>query len=295
MSDAFDLANARCVKELLAASGLRPQHHLGQNFLVDRKARDRILAAVDPQPDDVVLEVGPGPGVLTRALSERVAQVVAVEIDRHMVVLLRQILADRPNAEVIHGDAMEVDLAALLAGRLQPGARAKVAANLPYYITSPLLFRFLEEALPLSRIVVMVQKEVADRMVAAPGGKDYGALSVAVQYYTQPRVVARVPRGAFWPPPEVDSAVVAMEVREHPPVVAPRAAFFAAVKAAFGQRRKTLLNALAGGLHLAKEEVEAALGEAGIDGGRRGETLALHEFAALARALATRLPGTDLV
>lgn len=285
MDDALDLASARSIKELLSARGLRPQQRLGQNFLVDKKALERIVAAVDPQPDDVVLEIGPGPGVLTRAISRRVAHVVAIELDRSMVDLLGQTLADRANVQVVQGDAMKADLAALLAPHLRAGQRAKVAANLPYYVTSPLLFRLLEEPLALSRIVVLVQKEVAERMVAPPGGKVYGALSVAVQYYTEPRLVAKVPGGAFWPPPDVDSAVVALEIRPEAPVAAPRAAFFATVKAAFGQRRKTLLNAVSAGLGLPKERVDAALDRAGLDPSRRGETLTLAEFAALARAL----------
>lgn len=285
MDELPDLSSVRSLKELLAARGLRPRQRLGQNFLVDRKALARIVAAVDPQPEDVVLEIGPGPGVLTRALSRHAARVLAVELDEQMVALLGQTLADRPNVQVVHADAMKVDLAVLLGAHLPPGRRGKAAANLPYYITSPLLFRLLEESLPLSRIVVLVQREVADRMVAPPGGKEYGALSVAVQYYTEPRLVARVPRGAFWPVPEVDSAVVAMEVRARPAVAAPPALFFAAVKAAFGQRRKTLLNAVSAGLNRPREQVEAALAAAGLDPGRRGETLTLAEFAALARAL----------
>lgn len=282
----LDLASPRTLKELLGARGLRPRKGLGQNFLVDRRALAAIVAAVDPTPQDVILEIGPGPGVLTRALCQRAGRVVAVEVDQHMVSLLEETLAGCGNVQVVWANALEADLAALLAAHLAPGQRAKCAANLPYYITSPLLFRLLEEDLPLARIVVMVQREVAQRMVAPPGSPDYGALSVAVQYYTEPRLVARVPRGAFWPPPEVDSAVVAMEVRLHPPVDAPRQALFAVVRAAFGQRRKTVANALAGGLGLDRAAVEVALAAAGVDPGRRGETLSLAEFAAIARALA---------
>ncbi|MFO7172851.1 MAG: 16S rRNA (adenine(1518)-N(6)/adenine(1519)-N(6))-dimethyltransferase RsmA [Bacillota bacterium] len=273
------------LKALLERHGLRPQHRLGQNFLVDRGTLAKILAAVAPAEAPLILEIGPGPGILTAALAEAAPRVLAVEIDRGMVALLRETLGHLPNVEVIHGDALKVDLRSLLAERLQPGQKARVAANLPYYITSPLLFRLLEEDLPLDRIVVMVQREVALRMVAAPGSREYGALSVAVQYHTVPRVVARVSRGAFWPPPEVDSAVVALEVREQPAVSVPRRLFFAVVRAAFQQRRKTLANALAGGLGLERAWVEERVAAAGIDPSRRGETLSLEEFAAVARAL----------
>lgn len=281
----LDLSSARTVKELLARHGLRARHGLGQNFLVDQRALDRIVDAVDPQPGALVLEIGPGLGVLTRAVAERGARVLAVEIDPGMVSVLGETLTGLDQVEVVHGDVMEADLPGLLSARLGPGERARVAANLPYYITSPVLFRLLEHDLPLSRIVVMVQREVAVRMVANPGGKDYGALSVAVQFYTRPSLVTTVSRGAFWPPPEVDSAVVAMEVYEQPPVDAPRRDLFRVVKAAFGQRRKTLLNALSAGLDLPKDRLEPALREAGVDPGRRGETLSLPEFAAVARAI----------
>lgn len=257
---------------------------------MDRGTLAKILAAVAPAEAPLILEIGPGPGTLTAALAEVAPRVVAVEVDRGMVALLRETLGHRTNVEVIHGDALKVDLRSLLVERLQPGQKARVAANLPYYITSPLLFRLLEEDLPLDRIVVMVQREVALRMVAAPGSREYGALSVAVQYHTVPRVVARVSRGAFWPPPEVDSAVVALEVREQPAVAVPRRLFFAVVRAAFQQRRKTLANALAGGLGLERAWVEERVAAAGIDPGRRGETLSLEEFAAVARAIGPAVP-----
>lgn len=284
----LDLTSVRTVKELLAGQGMRPRHGLGQNFLVDRRALDRIVAAVDPQPGELVLEVGPGLGVLTRALAGQGASVLAVELDAGMVALLAQTLAGWDGIRVIQGDIMAVDLRRLLAEALPPGGRAKVAANLPYYITSPVLFRLLEEELPLSRIVVMVQREVAERMVAPPGGKEYGALSVAVQYYTEPALVARVPAGSFWPSPEVDSAVVALQVRTSPPVKCPHDQFFAVVKAAFGQRRKTLLNALSAGLGIPKDQLEPMVRAAGIDARRRGETLTLAEFAALSAQVFSR-------
>lgn len=253
------------------------------------------MEAVAPAPDELVLEVGPGLGVLTRALATQGARVVAVELDRGMVQVLSETLAGlEDRVQVVQGDVLAVDLEGLVRPRLPPGGRAKVAANLPYYITTPILFRLLEQDLPLQRIVVMVQKEVADRMVAGPGGKDYGALSVAIRFFTRPTIVTRVSSGSFWPPPEVDSAVVALEVHEQPPVSAPRQELFKVVKAAFGQRRKTLLNALSAGLGVPKDKLAPVLQAAGIDPGRRGETLSLEEFATLTRAIGS-VGGTHIL
>jgi len=282
----LDLSNPKTLKAIMAAYGIRPQHKLGQNFLTDARVLEQIVAACELSPDDLVLEIGPGLGSLTQRLAEAAGRVLAIELDRNLVTILQRTVVEAyPNVEIVHGDAARIDLHRLLTERMEPGHKAKVAANLPYYITTPLVLRLLEEPLPLEQIVVMVQKEVADRMVAPPGGKEYGALSVAVQYYTEPQVVTRVSRGAFLPPPEVDSAVVRMKLRPEPPVDADRRAFFAVVHAAFGQRRKTLLNALAAGLGLEKQPLSAALEEAGVAATRRGETLSLEEFAAIARKL----------
>lgn len=281
----MDLSSPSALKQIMAAHGIRPQHRLGQNFLTDSRTLDAIVAATDLGPDDLVLEIGPGLGTLTQRLARTAGRVLCVELDRNLVEILKEtVQAAHPNVEVVQGDAGQVDLHKLLIERLSPGRRAKVAANLPYYITTPLVMRLLEEELPLDQIVVMVQKEVADRMVSPPGSKEYGALSVAVQYYTEPRIVTKVGRGAFLPPPDVDSAVVGMRVRPEAPVEAPRTGFFRVVKAAFGQRRKTLSNALTG-LGMEKAAVQEALNLAGIDPARRGETLSLEEFASLARIL----------
>lgn len=283
----LDLSSPGTMKALMTAHGIRPQHKLGQNFLTDARVLDGIVAAAGVQPDDLVLEIGPGLGPLTQRLAMAGARVVAIELDRTLVEILKKTVVEQhPNVEVIQGDAARVDLKALLGERLAPGQKARVAANLPYYITTPLVMRLLEEELPLEQIVVMVQREVADRMVAPPGGKDYGALSVAVQYYTEPQIAIKVSRGAFLPPPEVESAVVSMRVRTTSPVDAPRADFFRVVKAAFGQRRKALSNALMS-LGLDKQQVNAALQAAGVDAGRRGETLSLEEFAAITRAVSS--------
>lgn len=281
----MDLSNPSVLKQVMAAHGIRPQHRLGQNFLTDGRTLDAIVAAADLGPDDLVLEIGPGLGTLTQRLAKAAGRVLCIELDRNLVEILKTtVQAEHPNVEVIHGDAGQVDLHKLLQERLTPGRRAKVAANLPYYVTTPLVMRLLEEDLPLDQLVVMVQKEVADRMISPPGSKEYGALSVAVQYHTEPRIVTRVGRGSFLPPPEVESAVVGMKIRQQPPVEAPRAGFFRVVKAAFGQRRKTLGNALTG-LGLDKVVIQEACSRAGIDTSRRGETLSLEEFAALARNL----------
>ncbi len=270
----------------MAANGIRPQHRLGQNFLVDVKVLDRIVEAANPSSDDLVLEIGPGFGALTERLAGAGGRVLAIELDRKLVQILGKTLqAAHPNLEVIQGDAGTADLRSLLLQRLAPGQRAKVAANLPYYITTPLVMRLLEEDLPISDIVVMVQREVAGRMVSPPGSKEYGALSVAVQYFTEPYIVANVPRSAFMPPPDVDSAVVGMRVRQSPPVEGSRADFFRVVKAAFGQRRKTIANALSAGLNVDRQQVQIALTTVGVDAGRRGETLSLEEFARIARIL----------
>jgi len=288
----MDLANPGVLKMLMAQHGLRPQHRLGQNFLIDGRVLDGIVAAAELQSDDLVLEIGPGLGTLTQRLAAKAGHVVCIELDRGLVQVLQDTVQKAcANVEVIHGDAGRVDLHKLLKERLAPGRKAKVVANLPYYITTPLVMRLLEERLPLERVVVMVQKEVADRMVSPPGSKAYGALSVAVQYYTEPHVVLRVSRAAFMPQPDVDSAVVSMRFRDEPPVDVDAAAIFKVVRAAFGQRRKSLVNALTA-LGPEKSTVQAALEAAGIDPGRRGESLSLEEFAAVARNLCAPVGGS---
>lgn len=282
----MDLSSAGELKALMKAHGIRPKHRLGQNFLTDNRVLDLIVDGSEAGPDDLVLEIGPGLGTLTQRLAQSARRVVAVEVDRDLIEILKKtLLPVTPNIELVHGDAGRIDLRKLLEERLDPGQLAVVAANLPYYITTPLVMRLLEERLPLKQIVVMVQREVAERMVSRPGGKEYGALSIAVQYYTEPAIVAHVGRDSFLPPPDVDSAVIGMKVRSTPPVDASPETFFRIVKAAFGQRRKTLGNALSAGLGLDKEDVMAVLMEAEIDSQKRGETLSLEEFARIARAV----------
>ncbi len=272
------LMDVKTIKQLLG--DVRPKKGLGQHFLIDESVLDKIIAAAEVGPADTVLEIGPGLGVLTRVLAEHAGHVVAVELDEKMVGILRDQLAGCENLEIVQGDILEIDPGELIAGPY------KVAANLPYYITSAVLRYLLETEHKPARLVLMMQLEVAQRILAKPG--DMSILAVSVQFYGRPQLVTRVPAGAFWPPPEVDSAVVRIDVYEEPPVAVDDVDwFFKVVRAGFGQKRKQLRNALAGGLHPGKEEVLAVLEEAGIDPRRRAETLSIEEWAVLARGLAT--------
>ena len=273
------IASREVTQHILKAFGLRAVRSFGQNFLIDAGVVRGIVEAADLREGDHVLEVGPGIGTLTQALAETGAQVTAVEIDKKLPAVLAETLAGYDNVTIVPGDILKADIPAIMG----EGA-FKVVANLPYYITTPTLMTLLERRLPITDIVTMVQKEVAARMVARPGGKDYGALSIAVQYYTEPRVVMDVSPRSFLPAPEVTSCVTHCRVRMAPAVpVQDEPCFFRVVRAAFGQRRKTLANALKGG-GFPKEAIRDALERAGIDPTRRGETLSLAEFARLADA-----------
>ncbi|MBI4277168.1 MAG: 16S rRNA (adenine(1518)-N(6)/adenine(1519)-N(6))-dimethyltransferase RsmA [Armatimonadetes bacterium] len=283
------MATPAATARLLRAHGLRPRQHRGQHFMVSRRALDAVLDAAALDPGDVVLEVGAGLGTLTAALARRVSAVAAVEVDRALIPVLRDTVGRFPHVRVVLGDIMDLDPAALLEGL--PAGPRKVVANPPYYLASLLMVRLLETPLGLTRLVLTVQREVAERIVAPPGGRDYGLLSVLVQFRAAARIAGHLPRSAFYPPPEVESAVVTMVPHAAPPaVVEDEAVFLRVVRAAFGQRRKTLRNALrAVDATITAEQVEAACRAAGVDPGRRGETLSLEEFAALARVLAPRL------
>lgn len=277
------IANKEVTMHILKTFGIRMSKKLGQNFLIDENIVAGIVAAADIQPGETILEVGPGIGTLTQGLAEAGGNVVAVELDRRLIDILGKTLDGYENIRIVHGDILRIDIDQAVASD-----RYKVVANLPYYITTPIIMSFLEKRLPVERLVTMVQKEVADRMVAKPGGKDYGALSVSVQYYTQPEIVLSVPPRSFIPAPAVESAVIKCIVRDEPAVaVKSEKMFFRVVKAAFGQRRKTLSNALKSSGLLA-DEVSEALLAAGIDGSRRGETLSLDEFAAIANAISSK-------
>jgi 16S rRNA (adenine1518-N6/adenine1519-N6)-dimethyltransferase len=272
---------SRELKGLLRKYGLRPHKGFGQNFLVDEFALESILTAAELAPDDVVLEVGPGLGILTRALAERVARVVAVEVDRGMVAALGDLLGVRPNVTVVEGDALRLDPATLIGD--QP---YKVVANLPYYITSPLLRHFFEAAHRPRRLVVMVQQEVADRIVAPPG--ELSLLGVSVQFYAVPRIIGRIGANAFLPPPKVDSAIVAIDVRPIPAIDVQPEQFFKVVSAGFAMPRKQLHNALPQRLWMPPGAAEEALRAVAIDPMRRAQTLALDEWGKLTRELARR-------
>lgn len=271
------IAKREVTKHILKTFDIRASKRLGQNFLIDEGIVGEIVAAADIQEGETVLEIGPGIGTLTQALAEAKAKVIAVEIDKRLPEILAKTLAGYTNVQIVHGDILKVNIKEIVAGNT-----FKVVANLPYYITTPIIMALLEQRLPVTKIVTMVQKEVADRMVAKPGKKDYGSLSVAVQYYTSPEIVVAVPPQSFLPAPAVDSVVICCTVRQTPPVeVISEKMFFRVVKGAFSQRRKTLQNALKT-MGIPGEVVQAALMEAGIDGTRRGETLALAEFAKIA-------------
>lgn len=282
-----ELASLATVRALLRRYGIRPRKRWGQNFLINPGILEKIVAAAEISPADTVVEIGPGIGALTARLTALAGRVVAIEIDRSLVALLKERFSACPNLFLVEGDALKADFDALIraAGGTLP---YKVVANLPYYVTTPLLTRLLNTNFTVRLLVVMVQKEVALRLVARPGTKEYGSLSVLAQYRSEAELVAVVSRGSFFPAPAVDSAVVKLRLRSAPPVAVPdEGLFFRVVRAAFGQRRKTLLNALAGaGLGRGRQEWEAVLKQAGIDPQRRGETLDLAAFAAIARVLA---------
>ena len=254
----------------------------GQNFLVDERVLDKIIAAADLSDNDVVIEVGPGIGTLTAALAQKAHKVITVEIDKTLIPMLEELLSDYNNIDIINEDILKVDLNELIAK--YPGKTFKMVANLPYYITTPIIMNILEKHIPIKSVTVMIQKEVAYRMKATPGTKDYGALSLAVGYYCEPYLVANVPRNCFMPRPNVDSAVIRLTVNEKPSVnVDSEEAFFALIKAAFSQRRKTLVNCIfANGLYgLNKEEIADVLTANGYDARVRGENLTIEDYAKL--------------
>jgi 16S rRNA (adenine1518-N6/adenine1519-N6)-dimethyltransferase len=275
--------------EILREYDLKPSKGLGQNFLVDKNILRKIVDSVELTCDDDVLEIGPGIGTLTRELASKARKVVAVEVDQRLVPILYKVTSELSNVTVINRDILEVDLSRLWEENFNAGS-VKVAANLPYYITTPIIMKLLEEDVPITTIVVMVQKEVAERMVASPGGKDYGALSVAVQFHSRPRIVATVPPTVFIPQPKVGSAIVRMDVaNEQRYRVDDKRLLFSLVKAAFGHRRKTILNAVGeSGIVGSKEALKSVLTECGMDPTRRGETLSIEEFCRLSDCIGAR-------
>ena len=263
------------------------QKKFGQNFLIDTHVLDKIIRAAGIEENDCVLEIGPGIGTMTQYLACAARRVVAVEIDRALIPILEDTLGGYDNVRVINDDVLKVDIAALAEDE-NGGQPLKVVANLPYYITTPIIMGLFENHVPVKSITVMVQKEVADRMQAGPGRKDYGALSLAVQYYARPYVVANVPPNCFMPRPKVGSAVIRLDRYEEPPVqVRDEKLMFRIIRASFNQRRKTLANGLKNSqeLDFTKEEIENAIACLGREPGVRGETLTLEEFAKLSDIL----------
>jgi 16S rRNA (adenine1518-N6/adenine1519-N6)-dimethyltransferase len=288
----MDLTSPKQASDLLRAHNLRPQKRLGQNFLCDRNTLDRIVRAANLSPDDPVLEIGGGLGALTRALAAASSQVTTIEIDRHLEPILRATTADLPNVNLVFADFLRLDLPALFAEAFGD-RQGVVVANIPYYITTPILEKLLDNKAALKRIVVLVQTEVARRAVAAPGSDECGSLSLYAQYHAKVEIAGTVPRTVFLPQPEVESAILALSpVVPGTVEVGNEERMFYLIRAAFGQRRKTLLNALlrapvSFGLDIGMEgraKAEAILARAGIDGNRRGETLSLPEFARLSDA-----------
>lgn len=280
------LGNPQKTIEILQKYGFRFQKKFGQNFLIDPHVLDKIVAAAEIRPEDFVIEIGPGIGTLTQYLAYQAREVCAVEIDSNLLPILEDTLSDWDNVTVIHQDILKLDLAALVKEKNQ-GRPAKIVANLPYYITTPIIMGLFESHVPLESLTVMVQKEVASRMQAGPGSKDYGALSLAVQYYAEPYLAAHVPQNCFMPRPQVGSAVIRLTARKDKLQVRNEALLFRLIRASFNQRRKTLLNGLRNSedLPYSREELEKALERCGLSATIRGETLTLEEFAQLADCL----------
>lgn len=288
MSRIEDISTPRRTKEIISRHGFSFKKSLGQNFLIDQNILYKIVEAAGLDEDKGALEIGPGIGALTEKLAQTAGTVTAVEIDQRLIPILREVLEPYGNVRVHHGDVLKVDLHELFREDFGDVSKVSVVANLPYYVTTPILMKLLEEKLPLENIVVMIQKEVAERMAAAPGSKDYGSLSIAVQYYSEPKLVCIVPHTVFIPQPNVESAVIRLAVREQPPVrVEDERFFFEVVQASFAQRRKTIANNLKSRFFPGegRERLEQLLQEAGIEPSRRGETLSIEEYARLSNVL----------
>lgn len=282
----MDLYDYNTIKRILTRHGFTFSKALGQNFLIDPSVCPRMAAALDADDHTGVLEIGPGIGVLTKELSAVCGRVAAVELDRRLPDVLAETLADCPNVQVVPGDVLQMDLQALFADQFTGCDRLQVCANLPYYITTPVLMRLLESELPIERLVVMVQLEAAKRLCAPLGTRDCGAVSAAVEYYTQAEILFEVGRESFFPSPNVDSAVIALTRRQQPPVqVTDEGYFFRVVKGAFLQRRKTLANSLNAALGVPKADLTALFQSLGLSATVRAEQLTMSQMAALANAL----------
>lgn len=281
------LGNVGNTIEILQKYNFSFRKKFGQNFLIDGNILEKIVDAAQIDESDCVLEIGPGIGTMTQYLAERAKSVAAVEIDADLMPILRDTLSSYDNVKIINADILKVDINRIVEEQ-NAGNPIKIVANLPYYITTPIIMSLLEKHVKLQSITIMVQKEVADRMQAGPGTKDYGALSLAVQYYTRPEIVVKVPASCFMPKPNVDSTVIKLTKYDKPPVKAvDEEHLFAVIRASFNQRRKTLVNGLAnaGGLGISKETAAKALEQMGINVQVRGETLTLEQFTELSNYL----------
>lgn len=287
----MQLSNISHIKALLSRHGFQFSKKLGQNFLINPEVCPSMAKmCVESGEDFGVIEIGPGIGVLTRELSLVAKKVVAIELDRRLIPILKETLGDLNNVEVINADAMKLDLKALIKEKFD-GMKVAVCANLPYYITSPIIMGLLESSLPLDNITVMVQKEAAERLCAAPGERECGAVSAAVSYYCEPQILFGVNRESFLPAPNVDSAVIKLTLRDAAPVeVKNEALFFKCVKAAFAQRRKTVLNSVSATLRLEKALLNSQLEKHGVPGTKRAEALDMNELCALYRAVEEIMP-----
>ncbi|MFC0472873.1 16S rRNA (adenine(1518)-N(6)/adenine(1519)-N(6))-dimethyltransferase RsmA [Halalkalibacter kiskunsagensis] len=288
-----DIATPARTKEILAKFGFSFKKSLGQNFLIDTNILNNIVEAANITSDTGVIEVGPGIGALTEQLAKKAKKVVSFEIDQRLLPVLDETLAPYNNVKIIHSDVLKANIHEVMSEEFQGIEEVMVVANLPYYVTTPILMKLLEEHLPIKGIVVMIQAEVADRIAAKPGTKEYGALSIAAQYFAKAERVMTVPATVFVPQPRVDSAVLRLTIRDEPAVkVTDEPYFFKVFHACFANRRKTILNNLVHNLgpKEKKQEIEEALSEAAIDPKRRGETLSLEEFGRLSESLLKRLP-----
>lgn len=276
------------IKEIREKYGFKFSKSLGQNFLTDKNIIDKIIDGTEINPEDTVIEIGPGIGVITAEAAQKAGKVIAVEVDKTLIPILKDTLSDFDNIKLINDDILNLDLNKLL--KEEACGRVKIIGNLPYYITTPIIMKLLEEEVKAESITVMMQKEVADRIKAGPGSKTYGAISAAVQYYCSAEKIADVPRTVFVPQPNVDSVVLKLKLREEKAVeVKDKKLFFECIKAGFGQRRKTLLNSLQTVGGTSKDIIAAGLKAAGIDERRRAETLTLEEFGKISNEVYKRL------
>lgn len=281
----MNLATHSVTKDLISKYNFKLTKSLGQNFLVDRNILEKIVNSAEIKDTDTVIEIGTGVGTLTAELAKRAKNVVAIEIDKNLLEILNETLSDFDNVKIINNDILKTNLIDIFDG-IELGDDIKVVANLPYYITTAIIMKFLESGLKFHSFVFMIQKEVASRILASPSTKDYGSLTVAIQYYADSNIVANVPKGAFIPPPNVDSTVIQLKVKENKAVeLKDEKIFFEVVRGSFAKRRKTILNSLSTYNNFNKEIIIKALANSNIDINRRGETLNISEFATLSNAV----------